>query len=198
MDMIIVASLILLAVVIGAAYKGLKNKQQADSALRRRAVFNSHEQITFTRLKEILPEANILAHVSFDALLTTKYLHTRRKYQQMFANFVVLDKDYKVLAVIALDDINAIKRSNQNTYEDALLQSAGYRVIRYMGIPEYQDLREDFLTEFSEMSHSQMLGEHVLGKFDLYSNRAYSYAKNACLNMHFLVHSKFSIELILV
>lgn len=122
MDMIIVASLILLAVVIGAAYKGLKNKQQADSALRRRAVFNSHEQITFTRLKEILPEANILAHVSFDALLTTKYLHTRRKYQQMFANFVVLDKDYKVLAVIALDDINAIKRSNQNTYEDALLQ----------------------------------------------------------------------------
>lgn len=174
MDMIIVASLILLAVVIGAAYKGLKNKQQADSALRRRAVFNSHEQITFTRLKEILPEANILAHVSFDALLTTKYLHTRRKYQQMFANFVVLDKDYKVLAVIALDDINAIKRSNQNTYEDALLQSAGYRVIRYMGIPEYQDLREDFLTEFSEMSHTQMLEEHVLGKFDLYSNRAYS------------------------
>lgn len=174
MDMIIVASLILLAVVIGAAYKGLKNKQQADSALRRRAVFNSHEQITFTRLKEILPEANILAHVSFDALLTTKYLHTRRKYQQMFANFVVLDKDYKVLAVIALDDTNAIKRSNQNTYEDALLQSAGYRVIRYMGIPEYQDLREDFLTEFSEMNHSQMLEENVLGKFDLYSNRAYS------------------------
>ena len=39
-------------------------------------------------------------------LLTTKYLHTRRKYQQMFANFVVLDKDYKVLAVMALDDIN--------------------------------------------------------------------------------------------
>lgn len=115
-----------------------------------------------------------MAHVSFDALLTTKYLHTRRKYQQMFANFVVLDKDYKVLAVIALDDTNAIKRSNQNTYEDALLQSAGYRVIRYMGIPEYQDLREDFLTEFSEMNHSQMLEEHVLGKFDLYSNRAYS------------------------
>ena len=72
MDMIIVASLILLAVVIGASYKGLKNKQQADSALRRRAVFNSHEQITFTRLKEILPESNILAHVSFDAFINDK------------------------------------------------------------------------------------------------------------------------------
>lgn len=173
MDILIVASLILFAAVIAIAYKGLKNKQQVDSALRRRAVFNSHEQITFTRLKEILPEANILAHVSFDALLTTKYLHTRRKYQQMFADFVVLDKDCKVLAVIALEDINAIKRTNQNTYKDALLQSAGYRVIRYLGIPEYQDLREDFLTEFVEMSHSHVLEEQMLGKFELYSNRVY-------------------------
>ncbi len=171
MDMMIVASLALLAIVTGVAYKGLKNKQQADSALRRRAVFNSHEQITFTRLKEILPEAHILAHVSFDALLTTKYLHTRRKYQQMFADFVVLDKDCKVLAVIALDDVNSIKRSSNNMYEDALLQSAGYRVIRYIGIPEYQYLREDFLTEYSEMNHSQIYEEQSAGKFDLYPSR---------------------------
>ena len=169
--MIIVASLILLAVVIGAAYKGLKNKQQADSALRRRAVFNSHEQITFTRLKEILPEANILAHVSFDALLTTKYLHTRRKYQQMFANFVVLDKDYKVLAVIALDDINAIKRSNQNTYEDALLQSAGYRVIRYSHVPEYQQIRDNFLIEFSDIKYAKQEQFADLGKLEQYHNQ---------------------------
>lgn len=171
MDMIIVASLVLLAIVTGVAYKGLKNKQQTDSALRRRAVFNSHEQMTFTRLKEILPEANILAHVSFDALLTTKYLHTRRKYQQMFADFVVLDKDCKVLAVITLDDVNSVKRSTSSRYEDALLQSAGYRVVRYMGIPEYQYLREDFLSEFSEMSRPQLMEEQTMGKFDLYANR---------------------------
>ncbi len=171
MDMMIVASLALLVIVTGVAYKGLNNKQQADSALRRRAVFNSQEQITFTRLKEILPEANILAHVSFDALLTTKYLHTRRKYQKMFADFVVLDKDCKVLAVIALDDNNSVKRSNNNMYEDALLQSAGYRVIRYIGIPEYQCLREDFLAEYSEMSHPEILQEQTAGKFDLYPNR---------------------------
>jgi len=173
MNMIILASLVLLAIVIIVAYKGLKNKQQVDSALRRRAVFNSNEQITFTRLKEILPEANILAHVSFDALITTKYLHTRRKYQQMFADFVVLNKDYKVLAIIALDDINTIKRSKKNDYEDALLESAGYRVIRYIGIPEYQYLRDDFLTEFSEMNSVQILDEQALGKFEIYSNRVY-------------------------
>lgn len=171
MDMMILASVVILAIVIIVAYNGLKNKQLADSALRRRAVFNSYEQTTFIRLKEILPEANILAHVSFDALLTTKYLHTRRKYQQMFADFVVLDRNCKVLAVIALEDINVIKRSAKYAYEDALLQSAGYRVVRYTGVPEYQLLRDDFLPEFSDMNRPHEPEEQNAGKFDLYPNR---------------------------
>ncbi len=171
MDMMIVASLVILAIVIVVAYKGLKNKQQNDSALRQRAVFNSSEQIAFTRLKEILPEANVLAHVSFDALLTTKYLHTRRKYQKLFADFVVLDKDCRVIAVVALDDSNLMKRSSEATYQDALLEMAGYRVIRYVGVPEYQQLREDFLMEFSEMHTTETLQDQFMGKLDLYQER---------------------------
>ncbi|OTG91740.1 DUF2726 domain-containing protein [Acinetobacter sp. ANC 3832] len=171
MDMMIVASLVILAIVIVVAYKGLKNKQQHDSALRQRAVFNSSEQIAFTRLKEILPEANVLAHVSFDALLTTKYLHTRRKYQKLFADFVVLDKDCRVIAVVALDDSNLMKRSSEATYQDALLEMAGYRVIRYVGVPEYQQLREDFLMEFSEMHTTETLQDQFMGKLDLYQER---------------------------
>lgn len=171
MDMMIIASLVLLAIVSVVAYKGLKSKQQADSALRQRAVFNSTELITFTRLKEILPEANILAHVSFDALITTKYLHTRRKYQQMFADFVVLDKDCKVLAVVTLDDLNSSKRMPANTYPDALLESAGYRIVRYVGVPEYQQLREDFLIEYSEMNQNPVFETAEMGKFELYPNR---------------------------
>lgn len=167
----IVASLVILAIVIVVAYKGLKNKQQNDSALRQRAVFNSSEQIAFTRLKEILPEANVLAHVSFDALLTTKYLHTRRKYQKLFADFVVLDKDCRVIAVVALDDSNLMKRSSEATYQDALLEMAGYRVIRYVGVPEYQQLREDFLMEFSEMHTTETLQDQFMGKLDLYQER---------------------------
>lgn len=171
MDIMIVASLVILAIVIVVAYKGLKNKQQNDSALRQRAVFNSSEQIAFTRLKEILPEANVLAHVSFDALLTTKYLHTRRKYQKLFADFVVLDKDCRVIAVVALDDSNLMKRSSEATYQDALLEMAGYRVIRYVGVPEYQQLREDFLMEFSEMHTTETLQDQFMGKLDLYQER---------------------------
>ncbi|WP_173912139.1 DUF2726 domain-containing protein [Acinetobacter sp. Marseille-Q1618] len=151
MDLMFLATLAILAVVSMIAYKGLKNKQKLDSALRQRAVFNSNELITYARIKEILPTANILAHVSFDALLTTKYLHTRRKYQKMFADFVVLDQEFKVIAVITLDDPNAMKWINTDRNQDTLLEMAGYRVIRYQGVPEYQQLREDFMQDYANI-----------------------------------------------
>ncbi|OTG67274.1 DUF2726 domain-containing protein [Acinetobacter silvestris] len=168
MDMMVFASLVILAIVIVFAYNGLKNKQKNDSILRQRAVLNSSEQITFTRLKELLPEANVLAHVSFDALLTTKYSHTRRKYQKMFANFVILDKDYRVIAVVALDDPNLVKRSSAATYQYALLEMATYRVVRYIGVPEYQQLRDDFLMESSQLQSTDAEYPPIFGKLDLY------------------------------
>ncbi|OTG81177.1 DUF2726 domain-containing protein [Acinetobacter sp. ANC 4648] len=172
MDMIVFASLVILAIAIVFAYNGLKNKQKNDSVLRQRAVFNSSEQITFTRLKEVLPEANILAHVSFDALLTTKYSHTRRKYQKMFANFVILDKDCRVIAVVALDDPNLVKRSSATIYQYALLEMATYRVIRYTKVPEYQQLRADFLMEPAQMQSIDAEYPAIFGKLNLYRDQA--------------------------
>lgn len=152
MDMMVLASICILALVVMiVAYKGLNHKQQSDSALRQRAVFNSYEHLTFTRLKEILPTYHVLAHVSFDALLTTKYLHTRRKYEKMFADFVVLDADLKVVAIVAIGDLVSTKRSKAAHYQDALLEAAAYKVMRYHDVPEYQQLREDFLTEYAEI-----------------------------------------------
>lgn len=169
MDLIVIVSLIILTLASVIFFNKLKNNRKNDSALRRRAVFNAVEMMTFTRLKEVLPEANVLAHVSFDALLTTKYLHTRLKYQKMFADFVVLDKNCKVIAIIALDDSNVIKRMKQQVYQDALLESAGYRMVRYSGVPEYQQLREDFLTEFIGMNQSELEHTINMGKSsDLY------------------------------
>ena len=169
MDMMVIASLVILALIIGIFFNKLKNNQKNDSALRRRAVFNASEMMTFMRLKEVLPDASVLAHVSFDALLTTKYLHTRRKYQKMFADFVVLDKHCKVIAIVALDDVNALKRNSQCEYQDALLESAGYRIVHYMGVPEYQQLREDFLMEFSEMRQPAQENIMNMGKPNTYS-----------------------------
>ena len=168
MDSMIIASLITLILASVIFFNKLKNNKKTDSALRRRAVFNATEMITFSRLKEVLPEGNVLAHVSFDALLTTKYLHTRRKYQKMFADFVVLDKNCKVIAIVALDDINAMMRMKQHMYQDALLESAGYRMLRYTGIPEYQQLREDFLTEFVALHQQTEENMINMGRSDLY------------------------------
>ena len=144
---IFIGSLILLCVLF-MAWRGLENStRQQDSALKQRAIFNINQQITYTRLKEILPQSTILAHVSFDALLTTKYSRTRHKYRNMVADFVVLDQSHQVTAIIALDDSMVLKRRQNAQYQDALLAMAGYRVIRYEDVPEYYQLRQDFLIE---------------------------------------------------
>ncbi len=144
---IFIGSLILLCVLF-MAWRGLENStRQQDSALKQRAIFNINQQITYTRLKEILPQSTILAHVSFDALLTTKYSRTRHKYRNMVADFVVLDQNHHVTAIIALDDPMVLKRRQNAQYQDALLAMAGYRVIRYEDVPEYYQLRQDFLIE---------------------------------------------------
>ena len=144
---IFIGSLILLCVLF-MAWRSLENStRQQDSALKQRAIFNINQQITYTRLKEILPQSTILAHVSFDALLTTKYSRTRHKYRNMVADFVVLDQSHQVTAIIALDDPMVLKRRQNAQYQDALLAMAGYRVIRYEDVPEYYQLRQDFLIE---------------------------------------------------
>lgn len=149
MDMMIIASLLILCLVMILTYGRVKRKQKKDSALRQKAVFSSSEQLMFSRLKAILPHTQILAHVSFDTLLTTKYLHTRRKYQRLVADFVMLDQDYRVIAVIALDDLHLIRRSKMAAYQDALLETAGYRVVRYVGVPSEEQLRHDFVYHLS-------------------------------------------------
>ena len=168
MNMMIIASIVILAVVLMVAYKGLKHKQPSDSALRQRAVFNTFEHLTFTRLKDTFPEANVLAHVSLDALLTTKFPRTRRKYQKLFVDFVLLDQDCRVMAIIALGDSMNTRRLSSSIDQDALLDAAGYRVIRYQHVPEYEQLREDFLTEYSNMQ-SVAEAEQKHDQLNLYS-----------------------------
>lgn len=169
MDMMIVVSVIALAIVMMVAYKGLKTKQPSDSILRQRALFNTEEQITFSRLKEILPEAHIFAHVSFDALLTTKFPRTRRKYESLFADFVVLDQSLKVIVVISMGDSISNRRNHSAIKKDALLQAAGYRLVRYEHAPDYQQLQAVFLSETIEMQAQALGRQSHLGKSEMYA-----------------------------
>ena len=165
---ILVGSLLLFCVLC-MAWKSLESStKQQDSALKQRAIFNINEQLTYTRLKEILPQSTILAHVSFDALLTTKYSRTRHKYRNMVADFVVLDEHHQVTAIIALDDPMALRRPQNAQYQDALLAMAGYRVIRYEDVPEYYELRQDFLLEKSPHNQLDIQVADIPKKYSFY------------------------------
>lgn len=165
---ILVGSLLLFCVLC-MAWKSLESStKQQDSALKQRAIFNINEQLTYTRLKEILPQSTILAHVSFDALLTTKYSRTRHKYRNMVADFVVLDEHHQVTAIITLDDPMALKRPQNAQYQDALLAMAGYRVIRYEDVPEYYELRQDFLLEKSSYNQLDIQMADIPKKYSFY------------------------------
>ena len=129
------------------AVRSLHQNRRQDSPLKRRGILNISEQITLMRLKAVLPRHTVLAHVSFNALLTTKFAHTRRKYQGLVADFVVLDQQYQVLAIIEIADESYVNRLQQKHYQDSLLELAGYRVLRYSAIPTEQQLREDLIPD---------------------------------------------------
>lgn len=175
MEILLIVSVVILALFVAVAYHRMKSKKLADSPLRQKALLNPYEQIVYVRLKEILPHAQVLAHVSFDAILTTKYLHTRRKYQKMVADFVILDDSYRVIAVVAMDDPNILKRSKSSAYQDALLENAGYRVLRYVGIPEYDQLQADFLMDILQEHQTEPAMDAVLSQSTVYTHR---FAKN--------------------
>lgn len=162
MIMMIIASIVILCLVLIVAFGRLKRRQKKDSALKQKGVLNATQQLTLLRLREIVPHSQVLAHVSFDALLTTKYLHTRRKYQNMVADFVLLDRDFRVMAVIRLDDFNVMKRSKKSAYQDAILKTVGYRTIRYMGVPTLEQIREDFFDELPLAENSAIYTQQIL------------------------------------
>lgn len=170
MTLFIVIGSLLLFLMLIIAWRSLeKTDRRQDSILKQRAIFNINEQLTFTRLKEILPDCIILAHVSFDALLTTKLYRTRHKYRNMVADFVILDEYYQILAIVALDDPMSLRRMQNEQYQDALLSMAGYRVIRYDDVPEYYQLRQDFLIEpqpLAPISAKENLQRNVLYHLD--------------------------------
>lgn len=139
-----------LLLITALAFRRLQQNRRQDSPLKRRGILNIAEQITLMRLQAVLPRHTVLAHVSFDALLTTKFAHTRRKYQGLVADFVVLDQQHQVLAIIEIADESYVNRLHQKHYQDSLLELAGYRVLRYSSIPTEQELREDLVPDLFE------------------------------------------------
>jgi hypothetical protein len=91
------------------------------------------------------PEYVVLAEVSFGALLIAKGGASRYSFSQKRADFVLLDKAFRVLAAIELDDSSHKGKEQRDEARDAMLIAAGYRVLRYKTIPDSDRLRADVI-----------------------------------------------------
>lgn len=144
MNYILIGSFLLCSLMLYLFWYNIKHKaKKQDSLLKKKAIFNFNQQLMYRRLREALPQSNILAQVSFDALVTTKYPRTRLKYRNLTADFVVMNEEHRIVAIVVLDELNILKRAQQAMDKDTLLRMAGYNVIRYSGIPQYDELHTD-------------------------------------------------------
>ncbi len=99
-------------------------------------LMTSNEQEFFQRLTEALPSHHIFPQVSLGALLqpnvkgdNRKYYSVRGSFAQKIADFVVCDKEMKVVAIVELDD--KTHNTDKDNKRDAMLEQASYTVIRW-------------------------------------------------------------------
>lgn len=165
-----------LALIVFLAVRNLRSGVKPhDSKLKQRAIFTANEQLTFSRLKQVLPKYTVLAHVSFDSLLTTKFNHTRSKYRNMIADFVVLGQQNEVIAIVVIEDYSAAKKHKDAIYQDQLLKLAGYRVCHFYGVPKLQQLKD----EFKVFDDLDLIEQDIapVKKYEFYANKSTSQLK---------------------
>ncbi len=94
-------------------------------------------------LKQAFPEYHILAQVAFSALITNSHYKIRALFNRKVTDFVILNADMHVIAIIELDDPSHIGTKQEDAERDAMFHEAGYRVVRYTEIPSIRQLQSD-------------------------------------------------------
>jgi very-short-patch-repair endonuclease len=137
---------VLVAVLAIGLRAALKRPVSTAGAMTARRVLTKHEQAMFWRLTETFPELVVLAQVAFSALITTRARQDRNRFDKKVADFVLCDRSLAVIAVIELDDASHNGRETADAKRAALLEQAGYRVLRFPRIPDTAQLRTALAT----------------------------------------------------
>lgn len=124
--------------------KALSAVKPPDTPIKSSHLMTEHEKIMFRVLKQ-LPDCHVFAQVSFGAILWTSSWQTRNKFNKKIADFVVTDWDFKILAVIELDDKSHDGKEEKDQARDNMLKEAGYKVLRYRAVPNREELARDIL-----------------------------------------------------
>ena len=105
-------------------------------------VITPFERKMFLRLKEAFPQYHVLAQVAFSALITSEDYKIRQRFNRKVTDFVLLNANLDVIAIIELDDPSHIGKEQEDAQRDAMLHEAGYRVYRFTQIPTLAQLRK--------------------------------------------------------
>jgi Protein of unknown function (DUF2726) len=111
----------------------------------RKSVLTDREQPMFWQLTKAFPAPEFTVHcqMSFGALLIAKEGASRYSFAQKMADFVVMDKALKVVAIVELDDSSHNGKEAKDGARDAMLKEAGYLVVRYRHVPNIEKLKAD-------------------------------------------------------
>lgn len=132
----------IVGIVLGSANKGKPKGKR--TTIKGKRIITMNEQPTFLRLREALPEHFVLAQVAFSAFMTASGYATRSLLNRNVADFVVLDKQFNIVAIVELDDSSHKGKEDKDADRDALVAEAGFRVIRYKRTPDLEQVRADF------------------------------------------------------
>lgn len=141
-------SYLLLIVFIALIFSALTtiakkgNRGKIGAIIARRPV-SENEQAMYFRLVQAFPNAVVLSQVAFSALITSNDRAARNRFDRKVADFVICTKAFEVAVVIELDDASHRGRESHDAKRDALLQGAGYRVLRYKTIPDIERVQND-------------------------------------------------------
>lgn len=137
----------LIALVVLAAALAQKNRGGGGSngeKARRKAPLTEREQAMFNRLTGALPAHVVMPQVAFSALLTARSRAARNTFDRKVADFVICDRAFQVIAVVELDDKSHAGKEARDSSRDRMLVDCGYRVLRYVNVPDIDRVLVDF------------------------------------------------------
>lgn len=120
---------------------------------KRRRLLTEREEAMHNRLTQALPNAIVLAQVSFGALLSATSRPVRNRFDRKIADFVICNRAFQVVVVIELDDASHRGKEEKDAARDAMLKEAGYRVLRYPNIPDIDKVRSDMRQFMPDVPH---------------------------------------------
>ena len=94
-------------------------------------VITPFERKMFIRLKEAFPRHHVLAQVSFSSLITSNHYKIRAKFNRKVTDFVLL-----------IRKTSHIGKEQEDAERDAMLNEAGYIVLRFTEIPSIRQLHK--------------------------------------------------------